>query len=525
MIGIAINCRRIDTVQKAIELSKQPEALLGYTYTIATEVVKHPEFRAKVLNMILLVYHRRQANIDQANFDFFKIAKCQYALDKAESTGQLLEKLMRSDTNYLQGYQIAFDLIDKENQVYTQAVISHIEKSDLKADFSERQEKLLSVLNGTVKDTLTRQFMKKNNHADMLLIGKVKDIVAKDKKQNAMLHSAVVWMNGMMNAQTTNDSFVKDNLSWVAQATNWNRFSATATLGMIHQWNTAQAQEVLNPYLNGGVGLGGGQASPYATAGAYFAHGLIHVNQMTPEISTFYKDGFRNAGNSEVIMHGVSLGLGLAGMATKDNELYEELKNQMFSQDNAIIGEAAAYGMGMVMVGSADEDAIEEMITHAAENQHEKIIRALSVSLALVMYGRQSQADGLIEQMMRSKDSIIRYGAMFTIGCAYAGTNNPAAIRRLLKSAVNETSDDVKRAALMNLGLLTFREPKQLPTLVKHLAVSYNPHLRYGAAMALGIGLAGSGSSEALKILAQLAQDKEDFVKQGALIALSMVFI
>ena len=153
----------------------------------------------------------------------------------------MLEKLMRSDTNYLQGYQIAFDLIDKENQIYTQAVISHIEKSDLKADFSERQEKLLSILNGKVKDTLTRQFMKKNNHADMLLIGKVKDIVAKDKKQNAMLHSAVVWMNGMMNAQTTNDSFVKDNLSWVAQATNWNRFSATATLGMIHQWNTAQA--------------------------------------------------------------------------------------------------------------------------------------------------------------------------------------------------------------------------------------------------------------------------------------------
>ena len=60
-------------------------------------------------------------------------------------------------------YQIAFDLVDKENQVYTQAVIAHIESSDLKADHSERQERLLSVLNGTVKDTLTRQFMKKNN--------------------------------------------------------------------------------------------------------------------------------------------------------------------------------------------------------------------------------------------------------------------------------------------------------------------------------------------------------------------------
>jgi 26S proteasome regulatory subunit N2 len=78
--------------------------------------------------------------------------------------------------------------------------------------------------------------------------------------------------------------------------------------------------------------------------------------------------------------------------------------------------------MGLVMIGSGDENAIEEMISHAADSNHEKIIRALGISLALVMYGKEQQADGLIEQMCNSKDSTIRYGAMFTIGCAYAGT-------------------------------------------------------------------------------------------------------
>lgn len=96
--------------------------------------------------------------------------------------------------------------------------------------------------------------------------------------------------------------------------------------------------------------------------------------------------------------------------------------------------------------------------------------------------------------MCASKDSTLRYGAMFTIGCAYAGTASTQAIRRLLKFAVSDTSDDVKRAALMNIGFLNFRDHKQLPTIVKHLAVSYNPHLRYGAALALGIGCAGTGS-------------------------------
>ena len=53
--------------------------------------------------------------------------------------------------------------------------------------------------------------------------------------------------------------------------------------------------------------------------------------------------------------------------------------------------------MGMVMLGSADERCIEEMLTHANDSQHEKIIRALSISLALLMQGREEQADGLIE--------------------------------------------------------------------------------------------------------------------------------
>jgi 26S proteasome regulatory subunit N2 len=84
-----------------------------------------------------------------------------------------------------------------------------------------------------------------------------------------------------MNAYTTNDSFLRDNLAWAAQATNWNRFNATATLGMIHMGNKKEALAVLNPYFTGqGGDLGhGNQApSPYSTAGAYYAYGLINAN-------------------------------------------------------------------------------------------------------------------------------------------------------------------------------------------------------------------------------------------------------
>ena len=69
-------------------------------------------------------------------------------------------------------------------------------------------------------------------------------------------------------------------------------------------------------------------------------------------------EGYRNAGQNEAIQHGVSLGLGLVAMNTKDETIYDQLKNTLFNNvDSAIIGEAAAYSMGLVMLGSADEEA------------------------------------------------------------------------------------------------------------------------------------------------------------------------
>jgi 26S proteasome regulatory subunit N2 len=99
----------------------------------------------------------------------------------------------------------------------------------------------------------------------------------------------------------------------------------------------------------------------------------------------------------------------------------------------------------------------------------------------MLMYGKEESADTLIEQMVRSKDAIMRYGGMFAIGLAYAGTGNTNAVKKLLSLAVLDVSDDVKRAALMNLGFVLFRTPKNIPETVRHLAESYNPHLRYGA--------------------------------------------
>lgn len=62
-----------------------------------------------------------------------------------------------------------------------------------------------------------------------------------------------------------------------------------------------------------------------------------------------------------MVRHGGCLGLGLAAMGTHRQDVYEQLKFNLY-QDDANTGEAAGIAMGMVMLGSKNASAIEDMV-------------------------------------------------------------------------------------------------------------------------------------------------------------------
>lgn len=181
--------------------------------------------------------------------------------------------------------------------------------------------------------------------------------------------------------------------------------------------------------------------------------------------------------------------------------------------------------MGLVMLGSKSGPAISDMIAYAQETQHEKILRGLSVGISLTMFGRLEEADTLIESLCMDKDALLRRSGMHTIAMAYCGTGNNKAIRRLLHIAVSDVNDDVRRAAVEAIGFILFRNPEQCPSVVSLLSESYNPHVRCGAAMALGIACAGTGNKEAVSLLEPMINDSVNYVRQGALIASALVLI
>jgi 26S proteasome regulatory subunit N2 len=323
-----------------------------------------------------------------------------------------------------------------------------------------------------------------------------------------------------MNQGTTNDKFFRENLEWLGKAVNWSKFSATAALGVIHRGNVSQCRKLLEPYLPRRNSIPG---SVYSQGGALYAYGLIYANHGADALD-YLREQFNEAQEEEVIQHGGALGLGIAGMATGSEEIYENLKTVLYG-DSALNGEAVGLAMGLIMLGTGNIKVLEDMIQYARDTQHEKIVRGLALGMALIMYGRQEGADELIGGLLSDPDPTLRYGGIMTVALAYCGTGSNKAVRKLLHIAVSDVNDDVRRIAVMSLGFILFRKPSGVPRMVELLSESYNPHVRYGAAMALGISCAGTGLDEAVDLLEPMIKDPTDFVRQGALISLAMIMV
>ncbi|XP_048439195.1 26S proteasome non-ATPase regulatory subunit 1 homolog A-like [Pyrus x bretschneideri] len=554
-MGIAIECRRLDILEEAITKSDNVHGTLSYCINVSHSFVNLREYRCEVLRLLVNVYQKLPSP------DYLSICQCLMFLDEPEGVASILEKLLRSENkdDALLAYQVAFDLIENEHQAFLLSVRNRLsppkpqpseaaqpEASEAATNessapedvqmtdggstsnvsvledpkeviYSERLTKIKGILSGEMSIQLTLQFLYSHNKSDLLILKTIKQSV---EMRNSVCHSATIYANAIMHAGTTVDTFLRENLDWLSRATNWAKFSATAGLGVIHRGHLQQGRSLMAPYLPQG-GAGGGGGSPYSEGGALYALGLIHANH-GGGIKEFLRDSLRST-NVEVIQHGACLGLGLSALGTADEEIYDDIKNVLYT-DSAVAGEAAGISIGLLMVGTASEKA-SEMLVYAHETQHEKIIRGLALGIALTVYGREEEADTLIEQMTRDQDPILRYGGMYALALAYSGTANNKAIRQLLHFAVSDVSDDVRRTAVLALGFVLYSEPEQTPRIVSLLSESYNPHVRYGAALAVGISCAGTGLSEAISLLEPLTSDVVDFVRQGALIAMAMVMV
>ncbi|CAD7968179.1 unnamed protein product [Amoebophrya sp. A120] len=631
-LGIAIECKRLDKVEDFVTSSPFLFQMIDYCQrNLRNPAIGSREFRMQLVKLLIDIYKKQGLNSNAKSSTstsstagssniklkfITKLLQCYCFANDVTSSKDLLTMLLKreitlggaatttassgdkmdvdsgekepqvesedSTKNLLLVFQLAFDIVENENQQFCRDLVQALKADKDKIvgkkkvvepvveaaaaaaalaaeggepgntdsewqniapaggevemqaisddaglpDYNEQLDKefdlLLGILSGLKKLELNLSFLFKNNRTDLLILDKAKK--ACDQK-NAILHTGHMFMHAFMQAGTSSDIYLRQNLDWMSRAVMWAKFSTTASLGVVHRGHIKESKNILAAYLPREDAQGGQQTSgSYAEGGALFAMGLVHGNYYDKEVEEYLLKQLKQGQHSEILRHGACLGLGLSSMGTHNPVLVEEMKQALYT-DQAITGEAAAYGMGLVMCGSASEKEIKELLQYAQDTQHEKIIRGCAVSLALIMFQKEESADSLAEQLLLEKDPILRYGGCFVIAMAYCGTASSRSIQKLLHLAVSDVNDDVRRAAVLGLAFVMCNVPTRVPQMVKLLATSYNPHVRYAAALTLGISNAGSANADCEDILRPLLADNTDFVRQGAYVAMSLLYM
>lgn len=168
-------------------------------------------------------------------------------------------------------------------------------------------------------------------------------------------------------------------------------------------------------------------------------------------------------------------------------------------------------------------DQCEELITEQLEpllhdNQHDRIAAGLAIGIALVFTDTERQGDALLRQFTASGNEYTRMAGVLGLGLAHAGHHQDVEVvsewvcevrvtHRLLRVISSDVSPTVRRNAVVALGLLYADAPAAFVPTALLLLQSYNPYIRYAAALISGLINAGTGDAVLAEALMKLMND------------------
>lgn len=278
----------------------------------------------QLFGILLDLFHRNPSP------DWQSITTIWVQSGREERCADELVKLLKGGEQ-IEAYQIAFDLAEMAPQAFVQGVRSRLQEAGIGPEEGQvsvfasslrcssiSQTKnddepspattLNEILIGERSAELFLNFLSRANKTDQSILKVTKESL---EDRYSIYHSAITFTNAFANCGTTSDQFIRDNLDWLGRASNWAKFSATASLGLIHRGSWVNGGKVVRPYLPGGSA-----PSKYSEGGALFALGLIYSGRKEKAEEELRK-GLQD-GVDPVIQHGAALGLGVSALATAD---------------------------------------------------------------------------------------------------------------------------------------------------------------------------------------------------------------
>ncbi|AFN82514.1 proteasome regulatory subunit 2 [Encephalitozoon romaleae SJ-2008] len=503
-----------DFVLRVIGSEDVDDSLIGYLFSIKAygllkeALVRHMSVEndyRKLLDLLVSLGEEEGclkeiygmfAEIGPRNKPFiFYVIDAYFYLEDIEKVKELIERLMKEDI--LLCYEVAFYIEDNYSP-----------------EIEVPNEKVMLILSGEFKKKILGGFLLEKN----LTSFKFLESIARTRTHYLGL------ANSLMNLGTSNDTFYRSNADIFGQSSEWAKFCEVSSIGMIHLFNS-NPYEILKNYLPSEVSLKEG--------GALMALGLIKAGTFSEE-DTEYLLYFLDTEDTLTpeLAYGVCLGLGLINMGSANSEILSKLK-ELSKVDRTLLVEASVYGMGMLGLNSWNVEILEDLKAISGDTEFERVKIATGVAFSLVLMfseemfydeGTMANEDSrnYINELLSDKDPIVKAGGVLSLGSAFVGTGRLSVISFLLPY-INDGSDDVKRAAVIAIGLVCCDNRDLLVGTLEPLSENHNFFVRAAVAIILGLFLSGTGDKVCTNILEALMYDSNNLVRQSACIGAGFI--
>jgi 26S proteasome regulatory subunit N1 len=346
--------------------------------------------------------------------------------------------------------------------------------------------------------------------------------------QSARGNLASTFVNAFVNAGYCRDTLMTpDDSQWVYSNKDHGKISATASIGMLLQWNLDDALNAVSKYtytdddqIKAGAFLGVGIATCGVRDEADSAFGLLS----------------EHLEGSGIVTACAALGLGLAYCGAQHEEAVEgllQLIQDTSASANMEVVSMAALAVGLINVGTSDDMSSATIIERLMEASEAELDQSIStflvVGLGLLFLGRGSTCEAMLEALKTVEHKLGRVGEIFLEAAAYAGTGNVLQIQKLLHLCAEhlpEGEGSHQSMAVLGIALIAMGEDvgeQMVLRTLNHLLQYGEQPIRLAVPLAMALLNVSRPEFYAVDMLSKLSHDTNTDVAASAIFGLGMV--
>jgi 26S proteasome regulatory subunit N1 len=248
---------------------------------------------------------------------------------------------------------------------------------------------------------------------------------------------ASTFVNAFVNLGFSKDKLMltdDSSQSWIWKTKDEGQISATASMGMILQWNVDEGLSRLDQFIEA--------TDDKIKAGALLALGLSSCGvrgESDPILAVLADPDFmtRLTPDQRVLQ---IMGIGLAYAGSNSEDAQDVLLPYITERKWEIkIQSMAALALGLVFVGSAHGGILEEILgammfldEERPDDLKDKWSRFIALGVGLLCFGRQEEVDVILEALKAIDHPMSRACQVLAEVCAWAGTGAVIKIQELL---------------------------------------------------------------------------------------------